>query len=306
MRSGEYYSKGKLLFSGEYLVLYGAKALAAPLKYGQRMLVAETSEPGILHWETYVLDKLWFSAGFNLRDMKTLHCSDENTAFFIRKLLKEGGNLQPALKLPAQGFFVRNYIDFDLNWGMGSSSSLVSNFAFWLDIDLFTLYKALFKGSGYDVFCARANSPVIYQLKENKPEIVKVALQSAVTDSLYFIYLGRKQDSQESVERFREKPSVGDHLISQVSILTEKMTNAVSPNDFMKIMRKHEEALSKILHQPMVKEKHFPDFNGEVKSLGAWGGDFIMACTTMSPGEVSGYFLKKGYTVIFQWNEIIY
>jgi mevalonate kinase len=97
LRSGDYYSNGKFLLSGEYFVLYGAKALAVPLKYGQRMRVEELPEPGILQWETYVLNKLWFSAGFYLKDMEIIKSSDDQTALFIQNLLKEGGKLQPGL-----------------------------------------------------------------------------------------------------------------------------------------------------------------------------------------------------------------
>ena len=38
----KYYSNGKLLITGEYVVLDGAKALALPTKFGQYLII----EPG--------------------------------------------------------------------------------------------------------------------------------------------------------------------------------------------------------------------------------------------------------------------
>lgn len=306
MRSGEFYSKGKFLLSGEYFVLYGAKALAVPLKFGQRMLVHEISRPGILEWETYVLDKIWFTARLRLKDMTILDSSDQKTAFFIRDLLKEGGKLQPELGLTSQGFSIRNNINFDIRWGLGSSSSLVSNLAYWLDVDPYALYRSSFQGSGYDVFCARASQPIIYQLKDKHHEIHEVYFKPAFADHLFFIYLGRKQDSQESVRKFMAQPFKDDQIILKVSNLTDALVNAADFEDFLSVMRLHEETISAAIGLPVVKQETFPDFNGEIKSLGAWGGDFVMAVTEMNQEEVRKYFAGKGMTVIFTWDEIIY
>jgi mevalonate kinase len=306
LRSGEYYSRGKLLLSGEYLVLYGAKALTVPLKFGQHMLVTEMPGPGILKWETFVLDKLWFSAVFRLKDLVILEFSDETVALFIQNLLKEGSELQPVLPLSTRGYHIQNKIDFDINWGLGSSSSLVSNLAAWLDIDLYTFYKRVFQGSGYDVFCSRADSPVTFQLQGNYPQVIKTFLTQSITDHLYFIYSGKKQDSQESVRRFKEQHFKDDQTIRKVTDLTDAMINAGTSAEFLTLMRLHEEALSDILGLPMVKEKLFPDFDGEIKSLGAWGGDFIMAGSSMKSEEVKDYFSKRNLQVVYPWAEIIY
>lgn len=37
----------------------------------------------------------------------------------------------------------------------------------------------------------------------------------------------------------------------------------------------------------------FADFPGVVKSLGAWGGDFILAAANIAPTEIRSYFHKK-------------
>ena len=305
MRSGEFYSKGKFLLSGEYFVLYGAKALAVPLQFGQKMLVCEIPRSGMIEWETYVLDKLWFTARFRINNMAILDSSDQNTAVFIHDLLAEGGKLHPELQLSDKGFSVQNYIDFDIRWGLGSSSSLVSNLAYWLDADPYALYRSTFRGSGYDVFCARANGPVTFQLKDDNCEIHEVPFKPAFADHLYFIYLGRKQDSQESVRKFKAQPLKDDKIIHQVSALTDALIKSTDFEDFLSVMRLHEDIISAAIGLPVVKREIFPDFPGEIKSLGAWGGDFVMAATTMEPEEVKKYFSKKNLPVIFRWQEIV-
>ena len=35
--------------------------------------------------------------------------------------------------------------------------------------------------------------------------------------------------------------------------------------------------MSKLTSKEKIKDKLFNDFDGEIKSLGAWGGDFILA-----------------------------
>ena len=47
-----YYSNGKLLLTGEYLVLDGAKSLAIPTKFGQDLSVEKIKEPQII-WGSF-------------------------------------------------------------------------------------------------------------------------------------------------------------------------------------------------------------------------------------------------------------
>ena len=49
-----------------------------------------------------------------------------------------------------------------------------------------------------------------------------------------------------------------------------------------------------------VKEKYFSDYNGSIKSLGAWGGDFILATRNNK-----NYFLEKGFNTVFSFSELI-
>ena len=55
-------------------------------------------------------------------------------------------------------------LDFDPNWGLGSSSTLIANLAQWANVNPYELLKLTFGGSGYDLACATAEGPIYYQL----------------------------------------------------------------------------------------------------------------------------------------------
>jgi mevalonate kinase len=70
-----YYSNGKLLLTGEYLVLEGAKSLALPTKFGQDLLVAVIQEPQII-WGSFThTGACWFEAVFDLKKLRLVSCS---------------------------------------------------------------------------------------------------------------------------------------------------------------------------------------------------------------------------------------
>jgi len=303
--SGNYYSRGKFLLTAEYLVLFGAKALAVPLKLGQRMIVGEHFEPGILKWETFVRNELWFSAIFSLPDLQIQHSSDLKTAQFVMKLLQAADKVKGSHTGSGKGISIWNQIEFDIKWGLGSSSSLVSNVAWSYGIDPYLLFRELYQGSGYDIFCTRAEQAILFSLKEQSPEVQEVLFKPDYSPGIFFIYLGRKQDSQESVRQFIKSQKPEDHLVSQVSEITESMLNAKTLDDFIFLLREHEDLMASVLGKIRIKEERFAGFPGEIKSLGAWGGDFVMAASHRDFNEVKDYFSRKNLEVIFRWEEIV-
>ena len=71
---------------------------------------------------------------------------------------------------------------------------------------------------------------------------------------------------------------------------------------FCELLDEHSNLLSKTLQMKTVKQNLFPDFNGTLKSLGAWGGDFILAASEENP---EAYFNQKGYHIIIPYKEMI-
>ncbi|MEG1026522.1 MAG: GHMP kinase, partial [Flavobacterium sp.] len=84
--------------------------------------------------------------------------------------------------------------------------------------------------------------------------------------------------------------------------ITKAILNAKTLKEFEYAVEKHEIHLSNILEIETIKEVAFPDFNGTIKSLGAWGGDFVMAVSEENPKD---YFTSKGYNTILTYDEMI-
>ena len=60
--------------------------------------------------------------------------------------------------------------------------------------------------------------------------------------------------------------------------------------------------MASVLDTPTVKQSLFPDFKGSLKSLGAWGGDFILAVAEDNP---TVFFKEKGYDTIIPYHDMI-
>ncbi len=73
-------------------------------------------------------------------------------------------------------------------------------------------------------------------------------------------------------------------------------------SEFTSLMFLHEELISTIIEMPTVKKQLFPDYPGLIKSLGAWGGDFVLV-TGEEPDQA--YFRKKGYATIIPFNKMM-
>ena len=72
---------------------------------------------------------------------------------------------------------------------------------------------------------------------------------------------------------------------------------------FATLITEHEALLSTFLQLPTVKERLFADFAGAIKSLGAWGGDFVLA---VGEGDyVRDYFTSKGFDTILPFKQMI-
>ena len=300
----KFYSNGKLLISGEYLVLKGATALAAPVNFGQSLEIIQSENKNFV-WESYVYDKLWFSVKINTDSFEIIETSDKIIATNLIKILSEARQLNERFLNDTKSSFVVSKADFDMQWGLGSSSSLISNIAYWADVNPFSLHNKVSKGSGYDVVCARQNGPVFFELNKNDYSVEEVNFKPAFKENIYFIYLGNKQDSSDSVEKFNLSKRKYKNEIALVSELTKHIAYSKNLDDFEYYIKEHEYILSSVLKKKMLKEERFRDFQGEMKSLGAWGGDFAMVTSEGTKKELVRYFKKKNINVIFQFNELI-
>jgi mevalonate kinase len=303
----QYYSNGKLLITGEYLVLDGAQSLAVPTLYGQSLSIKETRDR-LLTWKS--LDEKgrpWFKNSYELEGLGHVSnnmVSEETMAISntLKKILSEAQKLNPRFLTAAQGYEITTALNFPREWGLGSSSTLISNIAQWAQIDAYTLLWNAFSGSGYDIACAQSNSPITYQLKNNSPIVQSVAFNPSFKNNLYFVHLNQKQDSREGIAQYRKKEFNNFSAISQINSITQRVLICTRLPQFEKLIEKHEAIIGDILGMPPVKERLFPDYKGSIKSLGAWGGDFILATGNKTTPD---YFGKKGYDTVIPYSRII-
>ena len=303
----KFHANGKFLLSGEYLVLQGARALALPLNLGQSLEVTTINDQnGMIHWDAYTPKGFWFASIFSKHDF-TVHASDDmDKADNLRRIFKEIKSLNPNILQDHNDYFFTTRLEFDKDWGLGSSSTLISLLAQWADVNPYELLKRTMGGSGYDIACATASQPIIYQLINGKPIVEKVDFKPAFADKLYFVYQGHKQSSGKEVKSFKERAKTSDFSkeIAEISEISDALIKTASFNDFCALLTRHEEIMSRCLEQPPLKSQ-FPDFQGVIKSLGAWGGDFFLAATRLPEKEVKDYFQEKGLEIIIKYDDIV-
>jgi len=300
------YFNAKLLLSAEYLVLNGAKALAIPLKFGQRM-EADENRQGYISWQSVAHDgSTWFSGSYSLADFSIIESNNPDIAKHPQRLMLAAKILNPAFLSQSEGCHIKSTLNYPLLWGLGSSSTLIAAVAAWAGIDPFALHFAVSKGSGYDIACAISKGPILYSLSDNKPTYEQVIFSPSFAGSIHFVYQGNKQDSAEGIQKFRnQNRSVNQGDIALGSRLTESMLNATTLQAFEEVMRQHENLIGSMLGVPTLRETMFSDLPGEVKSLGAWGGDFCMLTWHGDQASLAAYLKSKGLQTWFNFNDIV-
>lgn len=309
MRDQYFYGHGKLLLSGEYFVLDGAEALALPTTVGQSMKVRyRQSYQPTLNWKSIDhTGKVWFESDYEFWHFKPIRPQGNITEKFVSEALQAVRLQNPHFLRDDLDVFVETKIEFPLEWGLGSSSSFIYNVAQWAYVSPFELLKRTIGGSGYDIACAQALGPICYKKYDGKPQWESSTFNPSFKDQIFFVYLGQKQNSEREVIKYQDMKIEGKtQIISEISQLTREMVNAHDLVTFNKVIRSHEEIVSSALKYEKVKSLHFSDYWGEVKSLGAWGGDFAMATSDRSPQETREYFEQKGFTTVIPFSEIIY
>ena len=299
-----FYSNGKLLITGEYLILDGAKGLALPTKMGQNLSVEETNT-NTIHWKSYDADgSVWFEDFVTFQEIKeTNNPSLESVKATLIKILQVANAMNPDLLINSNGFVITTQLSFPRNWGLGTSSTLINNIAQWFQIDAFELLNKSFGGSGYDIACAQNNTPITYSIINGNPNVEQLTFEPEFAKNIYFVYLNEKRNSKSAIAEYHSNKTA--HLlqhIEAINALTNDCIQATDLESFTRIINQHEVLLSSILNTETVKAALFPDFDGAIKSLGAWGGDFVLVVSKENP---SSYFIDKGYETVIAYDDMI-
>lgn len=294
----DFHANGKLMLFGEYLVLKGSKCLAIPLKYNQ---IAEITKSNTTfhNWVSLESGKEWFSARFN-GNFDIQQSSDPQKAEVIQCILQTIFHENQSLFGEKLSFKIHS--NFPREWGLGSSSSLISLLSQWSQVDPYELLEKSFGGSGYDIASAIASKPILYEIKGRK--VQEMELDESITSKLLFVYTGKKQSSKKEIKRFQnfEIPNIA---IDEMNGIISQLMNSKNIEDFENCMRKSETLIGSIIQAEKIKNKIFPDYGFSIKSLGAWGGDFFMA-SFRDEKQARQYFQNKGFPIQFTYSELIY
>lgn len=311
----KFYSHGKLLLSAEYLVVDGAEAFALPCKFGQDLMVevAGESESIQILWQSFTnVGELWFEGYFEIKSIstekgavlqriETVSSTDGEVSSRLSALLSEAFAL--AKPLSQRMFKIQTHLEFPQDWGLGSSSTLIANIAKWLQINPYELFFNWGKGSGYDLACADAESGILYRKQGIHPSVKPIQWEPSFKEQLFFVHLGKKQRSDKEVRKYSLLTFDRGKAVAQANSLTQRMIEAKTLGEFEDVIAAHERLLGDVLEQVPIKNQLFPDYAGAIKSLGAWGGDFVLV--TKRP-DFKSYFSGKGYSTILSFQEMIY
>ena len=295
----KFFAHGKLLLTAEYAVLGGAKALAVPTKMGQSLEVVETGNT--IQWKS--IDRhgdLWYENEFDITSFAPKRLNEIGKR--LQHLFVEMKTQNPTCWNTSTGFSFTTTLDFDRSWGLGSSSTLISILAQWAKVNPYVLQQRVFGGSGYDIACADARSAIVYErTNELHPKVTPIPFSPEFKDQLFFVYLNQKQDSQKAVAAF-DKSKLTSSRIKKINTLTAQFLQKVNLQNFQELMLEHEEIIGHIIGMTPLQKHLFTDYNGAVKSLGAWGGDFVLAC---GDATTPNYFANKGYATCLHYDSLI-
>lgn len=305
MSVATFYASGKLLLSSEYFILDGAEGLAIPTVYGQRMEVTNLpSVANTLYWKAFTSTKtLWLDLVFDTRTLQST--TDSKEAQMLSLILQKIREQQPDFLLSNSDVEVATYLEFPNAWGLGSSSTLLACIAQWLNIDWYRLLKATIGGSGYDVACGLAKTPVLYSIEAERPLVKSVAFHPEFSEQIFFAYLGKKQLSSQGIQHYKDTAQDKVAIAKRLTAITTAMLNCIELSAFETLLEEHEYIISNALGIERVQQSLFPDYWGKVKSLGAWGGDFVLLTNNKAEKELRSYLQQKNIDVVFSFNELI-
>ena len=294
-------ANAKFLITGEYAILANVTALAVPLKKQQHLEISSRGNQKFI-WKSYDENgSLWFEYKSDLESIKSSKKFEDPIADKLIAILRHASSVG-SIGILDQGFDVVTTLDFNRKYGMGTSSTLISLVAQWADCDPYQLQFEHFGGSGFDIACATAKTPILYNYNDAAPIVKPVIFNPAIKDQLFFVYLNRKQNSRDSIAKFDAR-KLTQELKNELNQMPDRFVQtADSVEDFSESIERHEEIISNIVGLEPVKNRLFPDYKKAMKSLGGWGGDFILV---VGDEDDRARFRESGYNHIYSWDDLV-
>ena len=296
-------SNGKILLCSEYLVLEGAKAIALPSKLTQDLQVSKC-EDKIIEWQSFddnnnlwYEEKFYFTGG-NLKYESKKNETSEKILLLFKYILKT----KELNYILGHKFLTK--LNFKREWGLGTSSTFVNNLAKWAKVNPYELLYSAFNGSGYDIACCDVNNPIFFQKKQNSISIENISFNPSFIENLYLIFLEKKQNTQTSIKNYINIKSDKKQFIERLNFIAQEIIKCEELNQFEDLIVEHENIIASATLQEPVHQSAFSSYSqGKIKSLGAWGGDFILV--TSKNNDLS-YFKNKGYSTILKLSDLVY
>ncbi|MFM1899113.1 MAG: hypothetical protein RL577_1353 [Bacteroidota bacterium] len=275
-----YYAAGKVMLIGEYAVKMGIEALALPVRKGQHLRVWEYDSP---EKDTFIY-QAFDHEGSRFVDLKLdlpfeagdFEATDDSR--FIREALA----LTPAsFWKEGKSYRFETQLEFARSSGWGSSSTFVALWAKATSMDAQLLQMALLGGSGYDVAVAELGKPLVFWIRDDKPNWDTWSLNPEWTEEWMLLNPGTKIDSrkslasvQDSLDAMAEDPFMMGQLQKMVDALKNAGQKAMleSGLEWWQALLASQIGLPTPYQQLNLK----PVKGGLCKWLGAWGGDTLL------------------------------
>lgn len=280
-------------------MLSGAKALAVPTSFGLKFESVESESDDYINWTSHFPNKPIFTARFDLKG-NVAESTNKELSAGISRILKSSLEILGTVKLPSLSLSAK--LEFPMDWGLGSSSTLVYSVAEILNINAFELLERTYGGSGYDIACAGSKKAILYEVKGEKSDWIETEFSPPFKNEIHFVYLDRKMNSRDALSLYRDRfSSISEIDVNRISEISVLMSNCSDISEFGDLMNEHEQRISYLFKLKTVQKDLFPDYNKSIKSLGAWGGDFIMV---LGKSDEMDYFRNKGYNTIIPFSEM--
>ena len=296
-------SNGKLLITSEYLVMKGAMALAIPAKPYQELEIKSTNTD-FIYWKSFDKDnQIWYEEKFFLKEGTLKYYSKKNKiSDLIVRLFDYIHRFNNPKKSIGNEFTWK--LNFDRNWGLGSSSTLINNLSKWAKVNPYKLLFSVFNGSGYDIACCDKTNPIIFQKKDDYLSVSNATFKPNFLNNLFLVFLNKKQNTQKSIQNFLMNDGPYIKEINHINEIVHRIQNVKDLTTFESLIVRHEKIIANILQKPTIQNEKFPEYNyGVIKSLGSWGGDFILAT---GDEKNMDYFRKKGFNTIKKISNLLY
>ena len=299
-----YSSNGKILLTSEYLVLDGAKALALPSKFSQSLEISQIEKKNEIKWTSYDYNgEVWFNETFIISENNFSYEGNNKFSDKLVTIFKAIKKLNKSI-FTDLGVDFKTRLGFSKDWGLGTSSTLINNLSLWAKINPYDLLDLTFNGSGYDIACCDKFNPIVYQKTKDERVIEDSNFNPSFKENLFFIYLGHKQNTSEAIESYRSMSNDINNVIEKINSISLSIMKSNTLNEFEKLIVAHEEIISNTINIEPIKKRLFSDYkSGVIKSLGAWGGDFMLV--TGNKSNMS-YFSNKGYEKIIPYKDLVY